>query len=184
MNTKGYQLADGSWSSEYKIGDKFVLSCDGHSIFRKGVVVEFITDDQSKNPRFEKVKDVSYYCNWERLSKYKSETNMSKLKNVSDISIAWNKGNAAVILATLKQLGYPIYRDTYPSTQSEYTLLAGSSGEFCGSYTVRKHHFTSLEDFLKYHFSVEKTPLEVEFEELQAQIKTLSDKAAEIKAKL
>lgn len=107
---------------------------------------------------------------------------MSKLKNVNEISIAWNNSNASVISKTLGSLGYGLFRQ-YENT-SGWNYLSGSDGIFNGSTIVHKNHFNSIEDFLNYHFSEEKTPLEVEFEELQAQIKELSDKAAEIKSKL
>jgi len=109
---------------------------------------------------------------------------MSKLKNA--ISIDWNDGNASVVYKLLQELGYPMLRSRgYESREGwNYFGRSGDRGTFQGVGCKNKHHFTSLEDFLKYHFSEEKTPLEIEFEELQAQIKTLSDKAAEIKAKL
>ena len=50
----GYQLADGSWSSQYKIGDKFV-AIKG-IIFSEGSIVEFIRDDSSWCPLFELVE--------------------------------------------------------------------------------------------------------------------------------
>jgi len=109
---------------------------------------------------------------------------MSKLKN--DISIDWNDGNASVVYKLLQELGYPMLRPRgYESREGwSYFGRSGDSVAFQGVARKNKHHFTSLEDFLKYHFSEEKSLLEVEFEELQAQIKTLSEKAAEIKAKL
>jgi len=109
---------------------------------------------------------------------------MNKLKN--DISIKWSDDNADVTHKLVQELGYAVFRTLgYADREGwDYFGCANGSGTFQGVKYKSKHHFTSLEDFLKYHFSEEKTPLEVEFEELQAQIKTLSDKAAEIKAKL
>ena len=48
--SKVYQLADGSWSSEYKIGDRFVAS--GGASFSDGSIVELHADDGSINPHF------------------------------------------------------------------------------------------------------------------------------------
>lgn len=47
---RDYKLADGSRSSEYKIGDRFEVVYE--NCFSKGSVVEFFEDDGSSIPRF------------------------------------------------------------------------------------------------------------------------------------
>lgn len=84
---KGYQLADGSWSSEYKIGDKFVVISE--KSFSKGSVVQFYRDDGSPQPCFKLIKgytqytccedELGAYTKWDRLTPYKEEKeDMSK----------------------------------------------------------------------------------------------------------
>jgi hypothetical protein len=69
-----YQLADGSYSDQYKIGDKFVVVCDEHYQFNKGVIVEFEEDDQSSAPNFKHKKASEVSCKWGRLAAYKERS--------------------------------------------------------------------------------------------------------------
>lgn len=78
---EGYQLADGTWSSEYKIGDKFVVVND-HS-FSLGSIITFFEDDNSWCPLFKLESgytatnnangEKGAYAAWERLKAYKPE---------------------------------------------------------------------------------------------------------------
>lgn len=55
-----YKLADGSLSTDYKLGDKFVLV--ETSEFRVDSVVSLFRDDESCAPLF---KLVSGFCDWD-----------------------------------------------------------------------------------------------------------------------
>lgn len=65
----GYKLADGTYSSEYKIGDKFE-TVDGE-IFQKGSIVTYTTDVPSDRPWFTNKHGREYSCMWYRLKPYK-----------------------------------------------------------------------------------------------------------------
>lgn len=57
---KGYRLADGSWSSEYSVGDKFIVSMDSGT-FSQGSVVELSHDDGSSCPMFKLVDGECFF---------------------------------------------------------------------------------------------------------------------------
>lgn len=60
----GYKLADGSESTQYKVGDKFVVVSE-HFLYSEGDVVELVEDDKSNAPYFDgtkgKFKAISWY---------------------------------------------------------------------------------------------------------------------------
>ena len=65
-----YELADGSMSTDYKIGDKFVSVDDG--IFPVGAIVTYTEEDNSACPCFTKEgRKYSEACFWWRLEAYK-----------------------------------------------------------------------------------------------------------------
>lgn len=71
---EGYQLADGTYSSEYKIGDKFevvdIPSRDKHYRYKAGDIITFTEDDTTENPYF----DDGQCVGWNRLKAYKPTT--------------------------------------------------------------------------------------------------------------
>lgn len=69
----GYKLADGTYSSDYKIGDKFEVVSDSHYCFSKGAIITLTEDGGSKNPYFEDNECV----NWDKLKFYKPAPEMS-----------------------------------------------------------------------------------------------------------
>ena len=81
--SKGYQLADGSWSSEYKIGDRFVVGETAN--FREGSLIEFIYNDDTYCPYFELINGVYLGrhakgeniapASWKYLKKYPEKQN-------------------------------------------------------------------------------------------------------------
>lgn len=94
----GYQLADGSWSYQYKIGDKFVVVEGDGGTFTKGSVIEFIRDDSSWCPLFELVEGECKYVlgrgnakgafeAWADLIPYEGQQSLEKnYKNVVTVS--------------------------------------------------------------------------------------------------
>lgn len=79
-----YKLADGSLSTDYKVGDKFVVGKERE--FSKGSIVEFICDSVSELPRLKLVEggcnyeDGEAYEYWKNLKPYKT-TPKSLLKD-------------------------------------------------------------------------------------------------------
>lgn len=84
----GYELADGSWSSDYKSGDKFVVcNTQGFSTHSQGDIVELTeNNDGTRNPFFKTVTgglnchdDIfgdnikGSHENWSNLKPYKEE---------------------------------------------------------------------------------------------------------------
>ena len=65
----GYKLADGSYSGQYKIGDKFEAT-DG-AVFSKGAIVTYCRDDNTDSPYFIDSTGGSWCCFWWRLKPYK-----------------------------------------------------------------------------------------------------------------
>lgn len=82
---KGYELADGTFSSEYKLGDKFEV-VDGY-IFSIGSIVTLFDDDGSDCPLLKLEKgstnlrnaggEMGGYCCWSRLKAYKPQQDVS-----------------------------------------------------------------------------------------------------------
>lgn len=103
---KGYQLADGSWSSEYKIGDKFIVT-DGSTVFTRGSIISFYRDDNTAKPCFKLVNGRSFfqncdgedggYISWIRLTPYKEEKDTSKF-DIKEFKIADLKTGQRVTL--------------------------------------------------------------------------------------
>lgn len=105
--------------------------------------------------------------------------------DVNKVSIAWNDENAELIIALVKALGYTVWYLTDPHRKTDgWAYFGGSSGEFCRSKAKKELHFTTIEAFLKAHFGLDKSPAQIELEEIQTQIKELSDKAASLQLKL
>lgn len=96
------------------------------------------------------------------------------MKNVDDISIEWNEGNSTIFIKLLIILGYPVY-DKTDSWDKYWPYLTGYNGKFNGSKRKCKNHFTTIEDFLKYHFSKEET-------EQQRKVRQLEEKMEAHKA--
>lgn len=73
----GYKLADGSFSTEYKIGDKFkVVFTEGNSFITKGQIVEYTTNDGTDCPEFSS----GVFIDWSKLVPIKKKK--SKIKNL------------------------------------------------------------------------------------------------------
>ena len=79
-----YELADGSMSTDYKIGDKFTHE-DGHDIF------VFIKDDGTLNPWFRRegkgadnARHWEYPRHWENLTPVKSTKHTDLIKSIRE----------------------------------------------------------------------------------------------------
>lgn len=99
---KGYQLADGSWSSEYKEGDLFevVEVCDAAS-FAKGSVVKYVDMDGSAWPGFELVSGFTksaisctyeYWGNLKPHSKKQQHEPITNTKNLEFMHACYQRG--------------------------------------------------------------------------------------------
>jgi TolA-binding protein len=69
-----YKLADGSYSDQYRVGDKFVMVDTNHYHFSRGSVVELEEDDHSDSPSFKNDEGSAIYCSWWRMAAYKENT--------------------------------------------------------------------------------------------------------------
>lgn len=58
---KAYKLADGSLSTDCKVGDKFEVVVDDDAFFKLGEVIGLVNDDGSSRAKF-KGKDVLPWC--------------------------------------------------------------------------------------------------------------------------
>ena len=74
-----YELADGSMSTDYKIGDKFVSVDDG--IFPIGAIVVYTSEDNSDCPWFtQEGRKYEGACYWWRLKAYKEPSTEAPTK--------------------------------------------------------------------------------------------------------
>lgn len=108
---------------------------------------------------------------------------MTTLK--TDFSIDVNDDNIASIVLALKALGYEIYSDTYESVvycnsgvqhyKSIITITTINGSELCRGTggASRKNNFTNFNDFLKWHFSEDKSEAEKELDTLQQKMDDL-----------
>ena len=70
----GYELADGSWSSDYKSGDKFVVSSDKcNDCFYVGEVLSLYWDDATKCTKFINDEGHADYEDWDCLKAYNAQ---------------------------------------------------------------------------------------------------------------
>jgi len=69
-----YKLADGSYSDQYRVGDKFVMVDVGHYHLSTGSVVELEDDDHSENPYFKNDEESEICCSWWRMAAYKENS--------------------------------------------------------------------------------------------------------------
>jgi predicted RNase H-like nuclease (RuvC/YqgF family) len=69
-----YKLADGSYSDQYKVGDKFVVVSGEHCRFAKGAIIELEEDDQTSAPYFKQNEAYEVCCKWERVCAYKENS--------------------------------------------------------------------------------------------------------------
>lgn len=78
---KGYELADGSYSSEYKVGDKFVVVSE-HFLYSEGDVVELVANDKSTAPYFDGAKGKQKAISWYKLKPYTYVPTKQKLEQL------------------------------------------------------------------------------------------------------
>jgi len=198
MNTKGYQLADGSWSSEYKVGDKFVVSCDKHHIFGQGKVVVYIEEDFSDSPRFMDNYEVKSFCYWSRLSKYKSEESMDKSINTfkkedlkTGMRVTCRNGEVYVVLLGSTDGDVLCEFDGGFNWLDDYDQDLIMKGEDLSEFDIIKIQEPVVSN-LAQRTSLgmiiwereEISPLQKEFTELQSQIQALQEKADTIQQQI
>lgn len=81
VQSAGYKLADGTYSSQYKIGDKFVVVHDKEDVFTLGSIVSLYDDDGTSAPKFKLEEGgcayvlcdgkAGGYLSWSKLEAYK-----------------------------------------------------------------------------------------------------------------
>lgn len=70
VNEKGYQLADGTWSEDYKVGDKFRVVCESIMYPEIGEIVELLEDDGTEIPWFYNENHPHDVIQWGKLEHY------------------------------------------------------------------------------------------------------------------
>lgn len=106
----------------------------------------------------------------------------------SEFSIETNDDNAVVILLALKGLGYTVWSaydvdHTFKMEGWNYVCRVSTcSGNVSRTDHKTENHFTTFNDFLKWHNTPEKSEAEIELDklndkmkELQAQINRVSE---------
>lgn len=90
--SKGYILADGSYSSEYSVGDKFVVvdveGREPHYCFNDGTIITFTEEDNSDCPYF----DDGDAVNWRRLKAYKEIQQFTKTSLKDGMVVEYRNG--------------------------------------------------------------------------------------------
>jgi hypothetical protein len=72
-----YRLADGTMSTDYKVGDKFVV-VQVAAYFQRGDIITLTEDDMTKCPLFGAGENP---CHWSKLEAYKPQFTKSDLKD-------------------------------------------------------------------------------------------------------
>ena len=114
---------------------------------------------------------------------------MTTLK--TDFSIDVNDDNIASIVLALKSLGYEIYSSTYESVvchirgaENYEQIITNRDGGDLRRTSGRpwcKNNFTNFNDFLKWHFTPEKTESQKELDILQQKMDDLQKQINVIK---
>lgn len=65
-----YELADGTKSTDYKVGDRFLVVSE-KSNWPIDTIVELEEDDESRNPYFRRVPSVGFPASWSFISWWK-----------------------------------------------------------------------------------------------------------------
>lgn len=100
-----FKLADGTMSTDYKEGDKFVV-VEASAYFRRGDIIALTEDDMTECPLF---GEVVYPCHWNKLKAYKPQFTKSDLKDGMVVTYR-NKGERVFMKgAFYEQEGY-LYR--------------------------------------------------------------------------
>lgn len=174
----GYELADGTLSTDYKIGDKFVV-VEPKCGLKVGDIVSYYYDDGSELPQFKTVLGRSDYNNcdgenggflcWSWLKKLPTKSTKSDLKD--GMRVVYRDGTKRLVL----------HKDLYmENTAGDYEWvvslsvfnddLVWESNPICDIMKVVDRDGTVL-------FEREETPVksqqEIEMEKLQKQIDEL-----------
>lgn len=73
-----YELADGSVSSDYKVGDKFLVVGDDLDMYPKGAVITYIENDYSRCPKFSHDIHGDWYEGWSELEAYRGDVKVEE----------------------------------------------------------------------------------------------------------
>ena len=192
-------MADGSWSSEYKVGDKFVcVYCEDHHIFIDGEIVEFILNDGSKNPRFKGNDNQEAFCSWVRLSKYKSEESMNKFMNTfkkedlkTGMRVTCRSGEVYVVCLNTSE------GDIFCMFDGGFNRVSSYDDNWLLKTCNEKYDIVKIESPLHVADNMVKhpkltllwerkeiSPLQKDFDDLQSQIQALQEKANTIQQQI
>lgn len=165
----GYKLADGTYSSEYKIGDKFE-TVDGE-IFQKGSIVTYTTDDHSDCPWFTNKHGREYSCLWYRLKSYKEPVKQFTKSDLRDGMICTSRCGDV----------YTVQGDRIIDIKRCYVLLEDISEDLTGRFAdldiMKVEQPTVL--FTRVEVPV-KSPAQIELDKLHEQIAALQGQVGDL----
>lgn len=178
----GYKLADGTYSSDYKIGDKFE-AVDG-IIFQKGSIVTYTTNDNSDCPWFTNKYGREYSCMWFRLKSYKEPVKQFTKSGLLDgMRVVYRNGYERIYInGRLYDASMATLYER--SDLSEYNQELKHEDEYyMDIMKVTDRDGTVL--FTREEPKVEpptKSPAQIELEKLQEQIAQLQEQADKLQS--
>ena len=166
---QGHKLADGSYSGEYKIGDKFEVVNEG--TFDVGSVVEFIYNDDSSNPKFKSPSEGAWYCLWEFLKPYKEPAKQFTKSDLRGGMICTSRGGYT----------YTVQGDRMVRDGGMYMLLENIEDDLTVNGGDNDLDIMKVEQptvlFIREEPPV-KSPAQIELDKLQEQMVTLHEQIA------
>lgn len=181
--TTGYKLADGSYSSKYKVGDKFevvrVPNLSEHYNRRVGSIITLIDDDGTDSPYF----DDEFICvGWHRLKPYKEPAKQFTKSDLLDgMRVLHRDGYERVVLGDKLYVHYTNsleHRAYLSEFQLDLTYVDGPSMDII---KVTDRDGTVL--FTRQEAPA-KSPAQIELDKLQEQIAQLQEQANKLQQKL
>jgi len=202
--SKSYQLADGSWSSEYKVGDKFVVTGEKET-FSVGSIIELFRSDSSNCPLFKLLSGTTTfklcegkagaYAMWRNLSKYTEEKKDMNTFKKEDLKTGMRVTcrNAEVYIVLLDATDGDVLCEfdggfNWLDDYNEDLIMKGGD---LSEYDIIKIQEPTVSN-LATRTSLGKliwereeiSPLQKEFTELQSQIQALQEKANTIQQQI
>lgn len=172
----GYELADGTLSTEYKIGDKFILN-ENHHVFRKGDTLELFKQDFSDCPKF-KGPVRAHHCHWRILIPVKKQFTKSDLKDGMKVVCRDSEdtlfflGGILIAVPTSDSCDV-FYKASITAYREDLTFIGFNTWDIMK--VIDRDGAILFE-------RVEKSQQEIEMDKLQKQIAGLQEQANKLKA--
>lgn len=171
-----YKLEDGTMSSEYKIGDKFVVVGGNLERYPKDAVITYIENDYSSCPKFSHPDYGDWYEDWSNLEAYQEDSqptdnkqgeNVMKVKRMDYVNTKdFNLDELKVFESLIVDSGYGV-DEKINFTQMEFWRYYGVTAQgytgFYSFYFEEESGRNVSEQFRKYLDSLkseEEQPVE------------------------